>query len=110
MDATQHHHNQHNHPYHHLQPRQPSQSHHQPCAHVPPSPHQVNHIHLEDKHVIQKRSADQSLRIRVFYDSSVKRIPIEKFQIINNSVLPQALDYWQKALHVKPLHVPIRLN
>ncbi|XP_054162566.1 leishmanolysin-like peptidase isoform X2 [Oppia nitens] len=98
------------HPTHPTHPTYPTYPSHRLCSHEPPSPHEVSHIHLEDRHVIHKRNTDQPLRIKVFYDSSVRRIPIEKFMIINNTVLPQALDYWQKALNVKPLHVPIRLN
>lgn len=93
----------------------------------------MSHVYLEPHHVISKRNADQPLRIKVFYDESVKKIPIEKFLIINvslsrshkesfeesfidliesvqNTILPQALHYWERALYVKPLHVPIRLN
>ena len=50
------------------------------------------------------------LRIKVYYDHSVKNLPEEKFSIINNTILPQALNYWKEALLVKPLGVPIRLN
>lgn len=85
-------------------------------------------------HVRRKRSTYEPLRIRVHYDLSVKNLPDEKFRVINvstnlpeastfeakaeavhsfrmkNTILPQALDYWRKALRVDPLQVPIRLN
>ena len=66
---------------------------------------QINHIH-----VIRKRDTYEPLRIRVHYDQSVKNLQEEKFNVINSTILPQALDYWRKALRVKPLAVPIRLN
>ncbi|RWS04785.1 leishmanolysin-like peptidase [Dinothrombium tinctorium] len=71
---------------------------------------QVNHVHLEARHVLKKRNADQPLRIKVFYDRSVHDLPFEKFIVINNTILPKALDYWAKALLVKPLGVPIKLS
>jgi len=32
---------------------------------------QVQHVHLEDHHVVRKRSIDQNLRIKLYYDESV---------------------------------------
>jgi len=80
------------------------------CSHQPPSIDEINHIHLEGHHVIRKRDTYQPLRIHVHYDESVKNLAEEKFNVINSTILPQALDYWRKALRVKPLAVPIRLN
>ncbi|XP_022253400.1 leishmanolysin-like peptidase isoform X1 [Limulus polyphemus] len=70
----------------------------------------LHHVHLESAHVVKKRSITQPLRIKLFYDSSVYRLPKDKFDMINNTILPQAVDYWQKALFVRPMNVPIRLN
>lgn len=71
---------------------------------------QVTHVSLEPHHVIRKRSTFEPLRIKVHYDQSVRNLAPEKLAVINNTVLPQALDYWRRALLVKPLAVPIRLN
>lgn len=35
---------------------------------------------------------------------------ILNISLFQNTVLPQALSYWEKALFVKPLNVPIKLN
>lgn len=32
---------------------------------------QVIHVHLEDHHVVKKRSINQNLRIKLYYDESV---------------------------------------
>lgn len=80
------------------------------CAHQPPEDHEVGRVHLEHHHVIRKRSTFNPLRIKVHYDHSVKNLPAEKFAVINNTILPSALNYWKQALLVKPLGVPIRLN
>ena len=32
---------------------------------------QVQHVHLGDHHVVRKRSIDQNLRIKLYYDESV---------------------------------------
>jgi hypothetical protein len=32
---------------------------------------QVQHVHLEEHHVLRKRSIDQNLRIKLYYDDSV---------------------------------------
>eukprot|EP00095_Tigriopus_kingsejongensis_P009355 snap_masked-scaffold488_size158317-processed-gene-0.1 protein:Tk09355 transcript:snap_masked-scaffold488_size158317-processed-gene-0.1-mRNA-1 annotation:"PREDICTED: uncharacterized protein LOC100678118" len=32
---------------------------------------EVMHVHLEDHHVVRKRSIDQNLRIKLYYDESV---------------------------------------
>ncbi|UYV62458.1 LMLN [Cordylochernes scorpioides] len=73
-------------------------------------PPRVSHVHLEPAHVVRKRSTNQPLRIKVVYDSSVNKLQKEKFEVIHNRILPEALSYWQKTLLVKPVNVPIRLN
>jgi hypothetical protein len=80
------------------------------CSHQPPQDHEIGRIHLEHHHVIRKRSTFEPLRIKVHYDQSVKNLPEEKFAVINNTILPNALNYWKQALLVKSLEVPIRLN
>jgi hypothetical protein len=32
---------------------------------------QVQHVHLEDHHVVRKRSINQNIRIKLYYDDSV---------------------------------------
>ena len=44
---------------------------------------QVRHAFVEHHHVIHKRDTSQNLRIKYFYDESVRKITIEKFRIIN---------------------------
>ncbi|KAI1290328.1 Leishmanolysin-like peptidase [Halotydeus destructor] len=85
---------------------------HKICNHQPPRHDEVSRVYLEPHHVLSKRSirTNEPLRIKVFYDESVKKLPADKFDVINNTVLPQALNYWRDALLVKPLQVPIRLS
>uniref|UniRef100_A0A131Y103 Leishmanolysin-like peptidase n=1 Tax=Ixodes ricinus TaxID=34613 RepID=A0A131Y103_IXORI len=81
------------------------------CSYVPPKVEDVlNPVHLEPSSHVRKRSISQPLRIKVFYDTSVYRLPVEKFEIINDTILPEALAYWERTLMVRPTLVPIRLN
>ncbi|XP_064471791.1 leishmanolysin-like peptidase isoform X2 [Ornithodoros turicata] len=81
------------------------------CSYIPPNPEDVlNPVHLEQAHIVRKRSISQPLRIRVIYDASVYGLPEEKFVIINDTILPSALAYWERTLNVRPTKVPIRLN
>lgn len=81
------------------------------CSYVPPKIQDIlNPVHLEPSSHVRKRSISQPLRIKVFYDASVYRLPYEKFVIINKTILPEALAYWERTLRVRPTLVPIRLN
>ncbi|XP_018900151.2 leishmanolysin-like peptidase [Bemisia tabaci] len=81
------------------------------CGHIPPKDHEViRGVHLEPPHIMKKRSVDQPLRILLYYDESVYRLDEGKFQLINNSVLPEAVHYWEQALMVRKTHNVIRLN
>lgn len=81
------------------------------CSYVPPKIEDVlNPVHLEPSSHVRKRSISEPLRIKVFYDKSIFRLPPEKFTIINDKILPEALVYWEKTLMVRPMLVPIRLN
>ncbi|XP_043215094.1 leishmanolysin-like peptidase isoform X2 [Amphibalanus amphitrite] len=81
------------------------------CVHVHPRPDEVIHgVHIEPAHVMRRRSADQQLRVKLSYDRSVFRLSKEKFDLINNTVLPQAVQYWEKALRVRRVENVIRLN
>ncbi|XP_077870396.1 leishmanolysin-like peptidase [Saccoglossus kowalevskii] len=70
----------------------------------------VRHTYLEAHHVIKKRTADQSIRIYVWYDGSVNDLESPKRNLIKNELIPQAIDYFSNAFQVKPTGVPIRLS
>ncbi|KAF6217234.1 hypothetical protein GE061_001588 [Apolygus lucorum] len=81
------------------------------CNHVHPKPDEVIHgVHLEPAHVMKKRNIDQPLRILLHYDKSVFNLSEEQFELINSTVLPEALDFWQQALMVRRTESVIRLN
>uniref|UniRef100_A0A8W7PTP8 Leishmanolysin-like peptidase n=1 Tax=Anopheles coluzzii TaxID=1518534 RepID=A0A8W7PTP8_ANOCL len=61
-------------------------------------------------HVIRKRSIDQPLRILIVYDESVYRLDTDKFSLINNTILPEAVRFWEQALMVRQTKETIRLN
>ena len=57
------------------------------CSHKYPTVHDIpQHVHLEHKHHVMKRSADQNLRIKVFYDSSVENLPRTKRNVVKRKV------------------------
>src|SRR5207237_750278 len=64
----------------------------------------------ESNHKLTKRAADQNLRIRVHYDKSIYDLPAFKRDYINDTIIPKAIHYWESALLVRPLSVPIRLS
>ncbi|XP_067617516.1 leishmanolysin-like peptidase isoform X2 [Eurosta solidaginis] len=89
------------------------------CQHFHPKAHEVVHgvrIEMADSvshHSLQKRStaiAAQPLRILLFYDESVFRLDEDKFELINNTVLPEAVQFWEQALLVRETKGIIRLN
>lgn len=82
------------------------------CSHLHPRDHEVvRHVDLgEPHHVVRKRAADQPLRITLYYDDSVYRLEEEKFELINNTVLPEAVRFWESALMVRRAGSTIRLN
>ncbi|KAL7730250.1 hypothetical protein ACLKA6_016516 [Drosophila palustris] len=55
-------------------------------------------------------AADQPLRILLVYDDSVYRLEEEKFNLINDTVLPEAVQFWEQALMVRETKGVIRLN
>lgn len=71
------------------------------CSHVHPKQHEVLHTRVDPVHILKKRSVDQSLRILLYYDQSVYRLDDEKFDLINNTILPEAVTFWEKALFVR---------
>merc|ERR1719361_2921870 len=80
------------------------------CSHQHPKAHEVQHVHLEDHHVVRKRSIDQNLRIKLYYDESVYKLTKKQFALINDTVLPEAVNYWSKALRVRRTENIIRLS
>ncbi|CAG9768000.1 unnamed protein product [Ceutorhynchus assimilis] len=83
---------------------------HKNCQHAYPKHHEVLHTYVEPHHVIRKRNADQSLRILLYYDQSVYRLDEERFMLINNTILPEAVNFWEKALFVRRADNVIRLT
>ncbi|XP_022210651.1 leishmanolysin-like peptidase [Drosophila obscura] len=98
------------------------------CQHQHPKAHEVVHgvrIQLADSddddatgngdaavHSVRRRSvsAEQPLRILLVYDDSVYRLEEEKFNLINDTVLPEAVQFWEQALMVRETKGIIRLN
>lgn len=80
------------------------------CNHVHPKQHEVLHTRIDPVHVLKKRSADQSIRILLYYDQSVYRLDDEKFYLINNTILPEAVTFWEKVLFVRRTENVIRLS
>ncbi|CAH0757706.1 unnamed protein product [Diatraea saccharalis] len=88
-----------------------SEHEHVHCTHEHPTEDQVvRGVHIEPAHIVKKRSIDQPLRISIFYDDSVYRLELEKFVLINNTILPEAVKFWEEALKVRKTGGPIRLN
>ncbi|XP_061727477.1 leishmanolysin-like peptidase [Cydia pomonella] len=81
------------------------------CNHKHPKADEViRGVHIEAAHLVKKRSIDQPLRISIFYDHSVYRLEPEKFDMINNTILPKAVKFWEEALKVRKTGGPIKLN
>ncbi|CAG0880548.1 unnamed protein product [Darwinula stevensoni] len=59
---------------------------------------------------MKKRAINQKLRIKLFYDDSVYRLDSEKFDLINNTILPDAVEFWEAALRVRKTANNIRLS
>lgn len=83
---------------------------HEICQHAYPKHHEVLHAFVEPHHVIKKRSIDKSLRILLFYDQSVYRLDENRFKLINNTILPEAVSFWEQALSVRKADNVIRLT
>ena len=57
------------------------------CSHKYPTVDDIpHHVHLEHKSHVMKRSAEQNLRIKVFYDSSVENLPRVKRNVVKRKV------------------------
>lgn len=83
----------------------------QTCNHVHPKHYEVIHgTHIEPEHIMKKRSIDHPLRILLWYDLSVYRLDEERFALINNTILPEAVHFWEKSLFVRKVENVIRLT
>ena len=73
------------------------------CNHKHPSVDDIpHHVHLEHKHHVMKRNADQNLRIKVFYDSSVENLPRKKRNVVKRKVL--------KSINLNELSILFSIN
>eukprot|EP00092_Neocalanus_flemingeri_P003715 GFUD01003992.1.p1 GENE.GFUD01003992.1~~GFUD01003992.1.p1 ORF type:complete len:686 (+),score=117.35 GFUD01003992.1:50-2107(+) len=81
------------------------------CSHQHPRDDEVlPAIHLEEAHEVRKRSIDENLRIKLYYDESVYRLTKQQYNLIHETVLPNAVSYWGEALRVRRTENQIRLN
>ncbi|XP_012221592.2 leishmanolysin-like peptidase [Linepithema humile] len=84
---------------------------HRHCGHKHPRAHEIIHgVHIEPAHEVKKRSISQPVRILLSYDESVFRLDDEKLDLINNTILPEAVHFWERALMVRETKSTIRLN
>ncbi|XP_024887665.1 leishmanolysin-like peptidase [Temnothorax curvispinosus] len=84
---------------------------HRHCDHQHPRAHEIIHgVHIEPAHEVKKRSISQPVRILLSYDESVFRLDDEKLDLINNTILPEAVHFWERALMVRETKSTIRLN
>ncbi|KAL5010564.1 hypothetical protein ScPMuIL_012869 [Solemya velum] len=83
---------------------------HYSCGHQPPKAEEVIHdVYIEPAHLINKRSADQRLRIHLHYDISIQYLPRRHREIIEEHVR-RAVYFWEDTLKVKATQAVIRLN
>lgn len=57
-----------------------------------------------------KRAASDKMRIRVFFDSSVKDLPRDHMLVVKEMVVPGAVRYWEDALTVVNRGDTVRVN
>ncbi|XP_073817388.1 leishmanolysin-like peptidase, invadolysin [Musca autumnalis] len=71
----------------------------------------VTQSHNRSTRSRSKRSIEERpLRISLIYDNSVIGLDTDKFILINDTVLPEAIKFWEQALMVRQTKGPIRLN
>ncbi|PBC31857.1 Leishmanolysin peptidase [Apis cerana cerana] len=70
----------------------------------------IHGVHIEPAHEVRKRSISQPVRILLSYDESVYRLDDEKLDLINNTILPEAVHFWERALMVRETKSTIRLS
>ncbi|XP_029461150.1 leishmanolysin-like peptidase [Rhinatrema bivittatum] len=80
------------------------------CKHrVPNSDEVVYKVHLKSNRLF-KRNADQQLRVKIVYDTSVENLLPEKRKLVKNKLFPQAVSYLQKTFQVRKPTGPILLS
>lgn len=82
------------------------------CDHQPASREEVVldvNLDPEPHHVVRKRSPDQPLRIHLHYDNSISFLPASHRSLIE-TLVREAVDYWERTLSVRRTVGPIRLN
>jgi len=57
-----------------------------------------------------KRAASDKMRIKVFFDSSVRELPRDHRRVVEDMVVPEAVHYWEEALTVVNRGDAIRIN
>jgi leishmanolysin-like peptidase len=68
-------------------------------------------VHLEPFHHVIKRQADQSFRLAIHYDSSVESgLSSDVKMRIEDIIVPRLKNFFESALMVRPLGVPILLQ
>ncbi|XP_059146566.1 leishmanolysin-like peptidase [Physella acuta] len=82
-----------------------------PCSHTVGRLHDdvFYNVRLEPHHEIKKRSADQPLRIKPYYDTSIEALH-NVHQDVVKEIVQKAVEFWESALRVRPSRVPIRLR
>uniref|UniRef100_A0A8C2BLJ1 Leishmanolysin-like peptidase n=1 Tax=Cyprinus carpio TaxID=7962 RepID=A0A8C2BLJ1_CYPCA len=80
------------------------------CDHKVPLPTEVIHKVFLKPDRLTKRSTDQQLKIQIEYDSSLDGLDEAKSSLVKDELLPQAIDYLQKAFRVRGQSGPILLS
>ncbi|XP_016094339.1 leishmanolysin-like peptidase [Sinocyclocheilus grahami] len=80
------------------------------CDHKVPLPTEVIHKVFLKLDRLTKRSTDQQLKIQIEYDSSLDGLDEAKSSLVKDKLLPQAIDYLQKAFRVRRQSGPILLS
>lgn len=90
----------------------------QRCSHIPPKPEQITYVWSKltsdnissSDHQINRRHLSASsnivtrripLKIQVFYDDSVNTLDAKKIGLINGTVMPAVVDFFQSVLTIK---------
>lgn len=80
------------------------------CDHKVPLHTEVIHKVFLKPDRLTKRSTDQQLNIKIEYDSSLDGLDEAKSSLVKDKLLPQAIDYLQKAFRVRRQSGPILLS
>ncbi|TRZ03744.1 hypothetical protein DNTS_009741 [Danionella cerebrum] len=80
------------------------------CDHKVPLPTEVIHKVFLKSDRLSKRSSSEHLKIQIEYDSSVEGLDEAKSSLVKDKLLPQAIDYLQKAFRIRRQSGPILLS